>query len=81
MLLWEGPFKSRALLDEATFLSGMAYVDLNPVGPGVAEDVSGSDFTSRQQRLIDYALERQNDRLHLLLSSPIFSATKISGYR
>jgi hypothetical protein len=33
----------------------MAYVDLNPVGAAMAEDLIDSDFTSIQERLIQYA--------------------------
>ncbi len=51
---WEGRFKSQALLDETAVLSCMAYVDLNPVRAGMAEDLFDSDFTSIQQRLFDY---------------------------
>ena len=32
----------------------MAYVDLNPIRAGMANDVVGSDFTSIQQRIMDY---------------------------
>ena len=48
---WEGRFKSRALLNDAAVLSCMAYVDLNPVRAGLATSLSGSDFTSIQERL------------------------------
>lgn len=48
---WEGRFRSRALLDDAAVISCMAYVDLNPVRAGMTRSLSGSDFTSIQQRL------------------------------
>ena len=47
---WEGRFQSQALLDEASVLACMVYVDLNPVRAKIAEDIQDSDFTSIQHR-------------------------------
>ena len=52
---WEGRFKSQALLDEGAVLACMSYVDLNPVRAGMASTLTGSDFTSIQQRLREFA--------------------------
>ncbi len=51
---WEGWFKSQALLDEQALFTCMAYVDLNPVRAGIADDLIDSDFTSIQQRIFDF---------------------------
>lgn len=48
---WEGRFKSQALLDHASLVACMAYVDLNPVRAGLVTSLAASDFTSAQQRL------------------------------
>ncbi|MCH2097262.1 MAG: hypothetical protein MK142_02620, partial [Pseudomonadales bacterium] len=48
---WVGRFKCQALLDDAAVTACMAYVDLNPVRAGFADDLDGSDFTTIQRRL------------------------------
>lgn len=59
-LLWEGRYKSQALLNETALLSCMAYVDLNPVRAGMSDDLITSDFTSIQERLHDYVKRKAN---------------------
>jgi len=54
---WEGRFKSQALLDEKALLAAMAYVDLNPVWAGLAETPEASDYTSIQERVVEFPEE------------------------
>jgi len=47
---WEGRFKCTELLDSASILACMVYVDLNPIHADMAQTPEGSDFTSGQDR-------------------------------
>lgn len=49
---WEGRFKSQALLDEASVLACMAYVDLNPARTRKTGSIKNLLYTSLNQRLI-----------------------------
>ncbi len=64
---WEGRFRSQALLDQASILSCMAYVDLNPIRTGQSGDIENAEHTSICERL------RQSKTHPELLNSPMAS--------
>lgn len=48
---WEGRFKCQRLLDEASVLTCMVYVDLNPVRAGLAASLADPQFTGAFDRI------------------------------
>jgi len=69
---WEGRFKSQALLDDRALVSCMAYVDLNPIRAGLAANLSESDFTSIQKRIVQY----KSHKKHKINNTPDVSITE-----
>jgi hypothetical protein len=68
---WESRFNSQALKSEEALLSGMAYVDLNPVRAGMADTPETPSYTSIQERLqlefdVRQAIDDQTDGGDLL---------------
>ena len=57
---WEGRFKCQALLDVQALLACMVYVDLNPIRAGITQTLANSEYTSIQQRIIDYGNHTEN---------------------
>ncbi|HEY1136345.1 MAG TPA: hypothetical protein VGE64_02520 [Xanthomonadaceae bacterium] len=54
---WEGRYKCQRLCDERSLLAAMAYVDLNPIRAGMAEDLDGSVHTSVAARMAEAKCE------------------------
>ena len=47
---WEGRFRAQLILDEASLLACMAYVDLNPIRAAISQDIKTCDFTGAKDR-------------------------------
>ncbi|MFT7042922.1 MAG: hypothetical protein ACI90G_001750 [Urechidicola sp.] len=77
---WEGRFKSQILLDEASVLASMVYVDLNPVRACIADDLADSDYTSVQHRLAHDREEEKVASIDGCGSDPPFAPISLADY-
>jgi len=59
---WEGRFRLRILLDEASLLARAAYVDLNPIHAAIAETPETSDYTGAKDQIDDLAKRQDRSR-------------------
>ena len=65
---WQGRFKAHVLVDEASILRCMLYVDLNPIRAGMADSIEESDYTGAKDRLDDLRIHvatNQDDCIRL----------------
>ncbi len=70
---WEGRFKCQSLLDDASILTCMVYVDLNPVRAGIADSLDDYEFTSAYDRIQACAAKQ---RLEKVRKSPQVAPVK-----
>ena len=59
---WESRYKAQALLDEASVLSCMCYVDLNPVRAKITKNLETSNHTAIKKRIEKVKQIKENNR-------------------
>lgn len=77
---WEGRFRSQALLDEASILACMVYVDLNPVRAGMSQSLDECEFTSIKRRLEETSVDDPMTALGKQTVIPSISAITLDNY-
>ena len=77
---WEGRFRSQALLDEASILACMVYVDLNPVRAGMSQSLDESEFTSIKRRLEETSVDDPMTALGKQCAIPSISEITLDNY-
>lgn len=77
---WEGRFRSQALLDEASILACMVYVDLNPVRAGMSQSLDECEFTSIKRRLEETSVDDPMTALGKQYVIPSISEITLDNY-
>ena len=77
---WEGRFRSQALLDEASILACMVYVDLNPVRAGMSQSLDECEFTSIKRRLEETSVDDPMTALGKHCVIPSISEITLDNY-
>ena len=61
---WQARYRAVRLLDETALLACAAYVDLNPIRAAMAQTIETSDYTSAQQRALEFQSALHSELAH-----------------
>ena len=68
---WQARYRAVRLLDETALLACAAYVDLNPIRAAMAQTIETSEYTSAQQRALEFKDALHNELPHAIESNGI----------